>query len=462
MLAHFRYRLFSSVPLLLAAVIPVSGQAPVWNVQVTAEESLQSNKNPHLREDSSTWIASIWLKPQIYVCWENPSAQFQKEMALVRQEVAETWEKESQLRFTGWQKCAPVNKGIRILIDDSGPYTKALGRQIDGIPNGMVLNFTFTRWSTSCQATPEYCIKAIAGHEFGHAIGFAHEQNRPDTPGECREDPQGQDGNKLLTPYDEHSIMNYCNPEWNNDGRLSGLDVDAVHQLYGVPPGSSVNAAPQMTFQKGQDAAAQAIDSSSNGHLREHGYVLLASVWLKPQIYVCWENPSSQFQKDMELVRQEVAQTWERESQLRFTGWQKCAPVNKGIRVLIDDSGPHTKALGRQIDATPNGMVLNFTFANWSASCQATRDYCIKAIAGHEFGHAIGFAHEQNRPDKPGECREAPQGENGNKLLTPYDKHSIMNYCNSEWNNDGKLSALDIDAVRKLYGSPATGSNSNP
>ena len=81
-------------------------------------------------------------------------------------------------------------------------------------------------------------------------------------------------------------------------------------------------------------------------------------------------------------------------------------------------------------------------------------DYCIKAIAVHEFGHAIGFAHEQNRPDTPGECQQPKQGENGDLLLTPYDPNSVMNYCNQKYNNDGKLSPLDIGAVQKLYGKP--------
>ena len=39
-------------------------------------------------------------------------------------------------------------------------------------------------------------------------------------------------------------------------------------------------------------------------------------------------------------------------------------------------------------------------------------------------------------------------------LLTPYDPQSIMNYCNTSWNNGGKLSALDQVAVAKLYGTP--------
>jgi Dual-action HEIGH metallo-peptidase len=450
-----RRQWFCKLLLVLAVGTGAFAQIPLQDNQADAVRALEQSTNGHLNKHAYVLLASIWLRPSpIYVCWENPSEHFQKEMQLVKQEVAMTWERESQVKFTGWQKCATENRGIRILIDDSGPHTKGLGRQLDGIQDGMVLNFTFANWSQPCQSSRDYCIKVIAGHEFGHAIGFAHEQNRPDKPGECREAAQGESGDRLLTPYDTHSIMNYCNPEWNNDGLLSALDIDGLRQIYGAPISTSGNSAPQSTLQRDQRAAAQELESSDNGHLSKHAYVLMDSVWLKPQIYVCWENPSTQFQQQMSLVREEVVSTWGRESKLQFTGWEKCAAENRGIRIQIDDSGPHTKGLGRELDGKPNGMVLNFTFANWSQSCQGKRDYCVKVIAGHEFGHAIGFAHEQNRPDVPGECQEPPQGGNGDTLLTPYDEHSIMNYCNAKWNNDGKLSKLDIDAVRKLYGIP--------
>lgn len=78
----------------------------------------------------------------------------------------------------------------------------------------------------------------------------------------------------------------------------------------------------------------------------------------------------------------------------------------------------------------------------------------IRAIAVHEFGHAIGFTHEQNRADAPGECQLLAQGTNPDTLLTPYDPTSVMNYCNKRWNNEGFLSALDISAAQALYGKP--------
>lgn len=139
---------------------------------------------------------------------------------------------------------------------------------------------------------------------------------------------------------------------------------------------------------------------------------------------------------------------------MSFSGWKKCATLNKGIRIRIEDSGPHTKGLGNQLDGKLDGMVLNFTFENWSEGCKTQREFCIRAIAVHEFGHALGFAHEQNRFDAPGECRKLAQATDPDRLLTPYDPNSVMNYCNDKYNNNGKLSTLDVAAVQFLYGSP--------
>ncbi len=179
----------------------------------------------------------------------------------------------------------------------------------------------------------------------------------------------------------------------------------------------------------------------------------LASKWPSTTIPVCWENPTNANARGRAWTKEAVYETWVRHSSLNFTGWSKCIRISRGIRILIDDDVPHTKGLGNQLDGTRNGMVLNFTFHKWGRSCSKSLKDCIKVIAVHEFGHALGFAHEQNRSDAPKECQKERQGPDGDTDLTKYDLHSVMNYCNPKWSGDGKLSQKDIKGLQKWYGS---------
>lgn len=586
------------------------GLRPVQNRGLTQVVPLRPPEEPQVAR-SVAGSDAVWHDPVIPVCWENMADALADGRRWTQEAVEATWETVSNIDFTGWGGCAEDSPGIRIRVAEAGPHVEKLGRGLDGLPNGMTLNFTFASWGTGCVDHKEYCIRALAAHEFGHAIGLTHEHNRDEAQEVCRAEVQGPLPAFFMTSYDPTSVMNYCSPDWNNGGRLSPLDVAGVRMLYGpfntetpatvevtmraifaaeqafteegqetllyaltdaapsetktlwfcdgneklvqvaitgtlVPGKSSVDLVGQATRHASENCTPGAAIGSEEmswtltephpigrfGHLElgerdnpvsieigarrtvgeeriveqcetcvaasseavfvtgpipnipeagraagqtptgtisappleplpisDRNVMPLAhfstagsnAVWADPVIPVCWETMSASESEARQWTRAAVEATWEHVSNIDLTGWQACHQDSDGIRIAIEDSGPRVTALGRGLNGAKNGMVLNFTFQNWGTDCAPYREFCIRALAVHEFGHAIGLAHEHNRDDRT-LCSKEPQGPLPVFIMTAYDPASVMNYCSEDWNNNGQLSPMDVAGVRLLYG----------
>lgn len=246
-----------------------------------SDRALVQIENIWTNESKGAELQNNILK--INICWENRGDAFDDALGkhgrkITQQAVADTWERYARIKFEGWDsKCQKTSSGVRIIVEDlpntyidaktgkqtvGAPRTIGVGTQIDGVKNGLRLNFRFNDWSPYCSQSKEIrevCIYSVAVHEFGHVLGIHHEHTKLFTK-EMNDLKSGQKDyfkqictNKSLdeinaglvnnspqtrnlywwNQYDPNSVMNYCNNIYIKKAKLSLLDIDGVTNFYG-------------------------------------------------------------------------------------------------------------------------------------------------------------------------------------------------------------------------------------